>query len=213
MHVTPLAVLDVAGIYVFALSGGLVAVRRSMDIVGVLSLGLVTGFAGGVARDMLIGDLPPRLVRTEGLLLVPIVAALTILAAPNAADRLRHPVLLLDAVGLGLFATVGASRAVDAGLGIGATVLVGTVSAVGGGLVRDLLADQIPEILAEGSRLYAVPAALGALLVALGHQAGLTPTAVQAGAVAATVALRLASLRFGWHVPARVRRPRGTPPG
>ena len=122
-------------------------------------------FQQGVARDVLIGDLPPRLVRTEGLLLVPIVAALAILAAPNVADRLRHPVLLLDAVGLGLFAAVGASRAVDAGLGIGATVLVGTVSAVGGGLVRDLLADQIPEILAEGSRLYAVPAALGALLV------------------------------------------------
>ena len=209
MHVDPLAVLDVAGIYVFALSGSLVAVRRGMDIVGVLSLGLVTGFAGGVARDVLIGDLPPRLVRTEGLLLVPIVAALTILLAPTVADRLRHPVLLLDAVGLGLFAAVGATRAVDAGLGIAATVLVGTVSAVGGGLVRDLLADQIPEILAEGSRLYAVPAALGALLVALGHRVDLSPTAVQTGAVAAVVALRLASLRFGWHVPARVRRAAG----
>lgn len=210
MGVSVLTVLDVAGIYVFALSGGLVAVRRQMDIVGVLALGLVTGFAGGVARDVLIGDLPPRLVRTEGLLLVPIVAALTILLAPNVADRrLRQPVLILDAVGLGLFATVGAARAVDAGLGIGATVLIGTISAVGGGLVRDLLADQIPEILAEGSRLYAVPAALGALLVALGHRAGLSPTAVQSGAVAATVALRLASLRFGWHVPARVRRAGG----
>lgn len=208
MHVNALTVLDVVGIYVFALSGGLVAVRRGMDIVGVLALGLVTGFAGGVARDVLIGDLPPRLVRTEGLLLVPIAAALTILLAPNVADRrLRQPVLILDAVGLGLFAAVGATRAIDAGLGIGATVLIGTVSAVGGGLVRDLLADQIPEILAEGSRLYAVPAAFGALLVALGHRADLAPTAVQAGAVAATVALRLASLRFGWHVPARVRRP------
>ncbi|MEZ5408275.1 MAG: TRIC cation channel family protein [Acidimicrobiales bacterium] len=209
MHVDVVAVLDVVGIYVFALSGGLMAVRRSMDVVGVLVLGLVTGFAGGVARDVLIGDLPPRFVRTEGLLLVPIVAALTILLAPALPDRLRQPVLVLDAVGLGLFATVGATRAVDAGLGLGATVLIGTVSAVGGGLVRDLLADQIPEILAEGSRLYAVPAALGALLVALGHRAELTPTAVQAGAVAAAVALRLASLRFGWHVPARVWRPRG----
>lgn len=206
MHIDAVAVLDVAGTYVFALSGGLVAVRRKMDVVGVLTLGLVTGSAGGVARDVLIGDLPPRLVRTEGLLLVPIVAALTILLLPRLLDRLRHPVTLLDAVGLGLFAAVGATRAVDAGLGIGATVLIGTVSAVGGGLVRDLLADQIPEILSEGSPLYAVPAALGALVVALGHRTSLTPTAVQAGAVAATVALRLASLRFGWHVPARVRR-------
>lgn len=196
-----LSILDVVGVFVFALSGCLVALRRSMDIVGVLTLALVTGFGGGVVRDVLIADLPPQLVRSEGLLLVPLAAGLTALAMPRLLVWLRQPVLLLDAVGLGLFATVGASRAMDAGLGVASTVLVGTISAVGGGLFRDLLADQVPQILAAGSRLYAIPAALGALIVAVGPETSLAQPVVQGVAVAATVGLRLLALRFGWHVP------------
>lgn len=201
----PLLLIDIAGIFVFALSGCLVALRRNMDVVGVLTLGLVTGFGGGVVRDVLIGDLPPQVVRTNGLLLVPLVATVCALIAPGLTDRLGQPVLVLDAAGLGLFATAGAAKAIDAGLGIVPTVLIGTIAAVGGGLVRDLLANEIPQILAEGSRLYAIPAALGATIVALGAELGLLATPVQAVAVLLTVALRLLALRFGWHAPARLR--------
>lgn len=207
----PLLLIDIAGIFVFALSGCLVALRRNMDVVGVLTLGLVTGFGGGVVRDVLIGDLPPQVVRTNGLLLVPIVAALTALITPGLPDRLGQPVLVLDAIGLGLFATVGAAKAIDADLGIVPTVLIGTIAAVGGGLIRDLLANEIPQILAEGSRLYAIPAALGATIVALGAELDLLATPVQAVAVLFTVALRLLALRFGWHAPARLRSRRSAP--
>jgi len=207
----PLVLLDVAGIYVFALSGSLVALRRNMDVIGVLTLGLVTGFGGGVVRDVLIGELPPQVVRTNGLLLIPFVAAITALIAPGLSERLGQPVLVLDAFGLGLFATVGAAKAVDAGLGVVPTVLIGTIAAVGGGLVRDLLANEIPQILAEGSRLYAIPAALGALVIAVGADVELPPTPVQGVAVFLTVALRLAALRFGWHAPARLRPRRSGP--
>lgn len=196
-----LNVLDIAGVFVFALSGGLVAIRRRMDVVGVFVLALVTGFGGGVARDVLIADLPPQVVRSDGLLLAPVIAGLTAMAAPRLADRFRQPVLVLDAVGLGLFAAVGASKASGAGLGPVPTVLVGTVAAVGGGLLRDLLAGEVPQILVEGSRLYAAPAALGALIVAVGHVGSDNPTVVQAVAVAVTVSLRLLALRFGWHAP------------
>ena len=194
-------VLDIAGVYVFALSGALVAIRRSMDVVGVFTLALVTGFGGGIARDVLIADLPPQVVRSEGLLLVPVAAGLTALAVPRLLVRLRQPVVMLDAVGLGLFATVGAAKALDAGLRLVPTVLVGVVGAVGGGLVRDLLADEVPQILAVGSKLYAVPAALGALIVAFGSETVSSPALVQAVAVASTVALRLLALWYGWHVP------------
>jgi uncharacterized membrane protein YeiH len=116
-------------------------------------------------------------------------------------------VLVLDAIGLGLFATVGASKAIAAGLGVVPTVLIGTVAAVGGGLLRDLLADQVPQILSTGSRLYALPAALGALTVAIGTVATTTgPSVVQAIAVALTVVLRLLALRYGWHAPVPRRR-------
>lgn len=201
--VEPVLLLDIAGIYVFALSGCLVALRRNMDVVGVLTLGLVTGFGGGVARDILIADLPPQIVRTNGLLLVPVVAAVTALVVPGLPNRVRQSVLVLDAVGLGLFATVGAAKAIDAGLGIVPTVLIGTIAAVGGGLVRDLLANEIPQILAQGSRLYAIPASLGALVVAVGVEFGLAATPVQILAAALTVAIRLLALRYGWHAPAR----------
>ncbi len=201
-----LVALDVLGIYVFALSGALIAIRRDMDIVGVYALGFVTGFGGGIARDIFVADLPPQVVRSNWLLLVPVAAGATALAMPRLPALLRQPVVVLDAIGLGLFATVGASKAIDAGLGIVPTALIGTVSAVGGGLLRDLLADQVPQILATGSLLYAIPAALGALIVAIGETTALTPSAVQAAAVALTVALRLLALRNGWHAPVPRRR-------
>lgn len=206
VRIEPVSVLDLVGIYTFALSGSLVALRRHMDIVGVLTLGIVTGFGGGVVRDLLIADLPPQMVRTNGLLLVPVLAALSALAAPNLLHRLRHPVLVLDAVGLGLFAAVGAAKATGAGLGLVPTVLVGTISAVGGGLFRDLLADEIPQILAAGSRLYAIPAALGALVVAVGPHTTLPPSTQQLVAASLTAVLRLLSLRYGWHAPVPSRR-------
>lgn len=193
--------LDVLGIYVFALSGSLVAIRRNMDIVGVYALGFVTGFGGGIARDILVADLPPQVVRSTWLLLIPVVAGITALAMPRLPTPLRQPVLLLDALGLGLFATVGAAKAVEAGLDIVPTVLIGTVAAVGGGLIRDLLADQVPQILAAGSRLYAIPAALGALTVAIGTAITTAPSVVQAIAVTLTVVLRLLAMRYGWHAP------------
>lgn len=209
----PVLLLDIAGIYVFALSGCLVALRRNMDVVGVLTLGLVTGFGGGVARDVLIADLPPQIVRTNGLLLVPVAAAVTALVVPGLPTRVRQSVLVLDAIGLGLFATVGAAKAIDAGLGVVPTVLIGTIAAVGGGLVRDLLANEIPQILAQGSRLYAIPAALGALVVAVGAELGLAATPVQIMAAALTVALRILALRYGWHAPARRVGPAGAAAG
>ena len=196
-----LAVLDVSGIFVFALSGCVVAMRHRMDLVGVFTLGFVSGFGGGIARDVLIGDLPPQVVRTGGLLLVPLLAGVVALAVPHLMSRLRPPVLVLDAIGLGLFATVGASKALGAGLGIVPAMLIGTISAVGGGLVRDLLAGEVPQILSAGSRLYAIPAALGALLVGIGSEATISSAATQLVAVAVTVVLRLAAMRYGWHAP------------
>ena len=201
MQIDSLTLLDVVGIYVFALSGCLVAIRGGMDVVGVLALGVVTGFGGGVVRDVLIADLPPSVVRSDWLLLVPVGAALTALVAARVIDLLHQPVVALDAIGLGLYAAVGAAKAVDADLGVVPAVLVGTVSAVGGGLIRDLLADQVPQILTAGSRLYAIPAALGAAIVAVGQQTATSPALLQAVAVASTVVFRLLAVRFDWRAP------------
>lgn len=196
-----LQALDLAGIFVFALSGCVVAVRSDMDIVGVVVLGLVTALAGGIMRDVLIADLPPAAVREPGYLVMPLLAALIVIVLPVLTHRLWSPVLVLDAAGLGLFAATSAGKAIDAGLGTIGVVVTGTVAAVGGGLVRDILANQVPQIFATGSRLYAIPAAVGAGIVVAAHEAGAPDGAAQTTAVVVTVVLRLLALRFDWSAP------------
>lgn len=202
---TWLEILDLAGILVFAISGCLVALRNDMDVVGVISLGMATGLAGGVIRDVFIADLPPAAVRNGGYLIMPLVAAAVVVAAPRAVDRFRSSVLVFDAIGLGLFAAAGAGRAVEADLGATGAIVTGTVAAVGGGLVRDVLANEVPQIFASGSRLYAIPAALGAAIVVVGDRAGLPAGGTQAAAVAATILLRVLALRFRWSAPLPAR--------
>jgi hypothetical protein len=140
--ISVLSVIDLLGIFVFALSGSWLATRKDLDLVGIVVLGYVTGLAGGVTRDVLIGDLPPLAMVREVYLMVPALAALMVLALPRLVMRFGRPVMVLDAIGLGLFATLGAAKATEFGLGLWAATLVGVVSAVGGGILRDLLAGE-----------------------------------------------------------------------
>ena len=194
-------VLDLLGIFVFAVSGCVVAVRQRFDVVGLVALGTVTGLAGGIARDLLIGEIPPVALREWEWLVVPIVAAIVVAVLPGVVERLSQPVLVFDAAGLGLFAAVGASRAVDAPVSIPAAVLVGAISAIGGGLLRDVLAGEVPQIFSANSKLYAIPATVGASVVVIGDELELADTPVQIVAAAITFGFRMAALRFGWHAP------------
>ena len=193
--------LDLIGVFVFAVSGCLIAIRHRMDAVGLLALGLVTGLAGGILRDLLLGETPPRSLVQNRYLLVPVAAAVATVAVPRLLRRMRQPVLFFDAVGLGLFAVVGAARAHEEGVTVASAVLIGTIAAVGGGLLRDLLAGEVPQIFVAGSVLYAIPAAAGALLTVVGLRADLDPGAVQGSAAALVVLLRILALRYGWHAP------------
>ena len=163
---TFVSVLDYLGVFVFALSGAWLAIRRDLDLVGVVTLGLVTGLAGGVVRDVLVAALPPVAVREGWLLAIAGGAAIAALLVPRPDAALERLVVGLDAVGLGLFAIVGATKAAEAGIGIVGGMVVGTVSAIGGGLLRDVLADEVPQVF-RGSRLYVIPALLGSLIVGL----------------------------------------------
>ena len=194
-------VLDLLGIFVFAVSGCVVAVRHRFDVVGLVALGTVTGLAGGITRDLLIGEIPPVALREWEWLVVPIVAAIVVAVLPGLVERSRQPVLVFDAAGLGLFAAVGASRAVDAPVSVPAAVLVGAISAIGGGLLRDVLAGDVPQIFSPDSKLYAIPATIGALVVVIGNELELADTPVQIVAAVAAFALRMAALHFGWHAP------------
>ncbi len=160
---TTQVVADLAGIFVFAISGGLVAVRKGLDVFGVLVLAGSTGLGGGFLRDVLIGATPPAALADWRYLLVPLVAGLLAFFYHPALGRMERSVNVLDAFGLGLFCVTGALKALDYGLGPAPAALLGMVTGIGGGMIRDLLASRVPAV-------FATPALAGSIVVvALAH--------------------------------------------
>src|SRR3546814_9207684 len=133
-------VLDLAGVLVFALSGASLAVRKGFDLVGILVLATATGLGGGILRDTLLGDVPPVALDDQRYLAVPLAATALVLVGHRAGERAARPVLVFGAAGLGLFAVVGSAKALDPGLGVLSSVLPGVTTAVGGGVLRAVLA-------------------------------------------------------------------------
>jgi uncharacterized membrane protein YeiH len=195
-----LVVLDMAGIFAFAISGGLVGVRKGLDIFGVLVLAAATGLGGGFLRDLLIGAVPPAALVDWRYLAVPVVAGLVTFWFHPALGRMERLVGVFDAFGLGLFCVAGALKALDYGLGPVPAALLGTLTAVGGGVVRDLLAGRVPVVLR--SELYATPALVGASLAVVGET--FVPVETWAYAIPAAVVCagwRLLAMRRGWQAP------------
>jgi uncharacterized membrane protein YeiH len=156
--------LNLTGTFAFALNGALTAVRAArLDIVGVLTLGMITALGGGIIRDVLLGDVPPATFRQWEYLAVAAAGALIAFGFSHRLDRLAMPIELLDAVGLSIFAVTGATKALEYGLGPAQAVILGTVTAVGGGTLRDIVIRKVPSVMHDG--LYAVPAFVGAALV------------------------------------------------
>ena len=201
---TLLTVLDLVGIFVFALSGGLVAVRKELDIFGVLVLAGITGLGGGFLRDLLIGAVPPASLADWRYLLVPVAAGLVTFWFHPALGRRERLVTVFDAAGLGLFCVTGALKALSFGLGPVPSALMGMLTGIGGGILRDLLAGRVPVVLR--GELYATPALVGAGLAVLGAELGLRTAVVAIPAAAICVGWRLLAVRRGWHAP----RPTGT---
>lgn len=194
-----LLTLDLVGTFAFAISGATAGVRKRLDLFGVLVLAFAAATAGGITRDALIGATPPAALADWRYLAVSMLAGLATFYFSGHVERLRNPVQLFDAIGLGLFAVTGADKALEFGLGPSGAILLGMVSGIGGGIARDLLVVEVPGVLRR--ELYAVAALLGASCVVIGHQFGwpAAPTAM-AGALAC-IALRMLAIRRGWQLP------------
>lgn len=193
---------ELIGVVAFALSGALAAVRRGMDVVGILLLAVATALGGGVIRDVIIGNTPPNAFTDMRYLAAAVAAGAVICVWSPPSNRLtRWPLEFTDAVGLGLFAVTGTVIAHDWGLSAPGAALLGMTTCIGGGVIRDVLSGEVPSVLRPGEYLYAIPALLCASTVAI----LLRYTHYQAwmGLACATIAiaLRLASLKFGLHGP------------
>lgn len=194
--------LDLVGVFVFAISGGLLAVRKGYELVGVTSLALVTALGGGVIRDLLLGATPPTAFGDVWYLAVPLGAAAVVFVAHAAIDqRLSQAVLVFDAAGLGLFCVTGAVKASSFGASAVGAVLIGVIAAVGGGIIRDVLANEQPSLFQHDSTLYAIPASVGATAVVVAIRNDLYSGSFAAGVALVVLVVRLAAMRFGWRAP------------
>ncbi len=191
--------LNVLGTFVFGLSGAMVAIRQRFDIFGILVLSVATGVAGGILRDVLLGDTPPEALRVFWPMAIASLAGVFAFFFKPQIDKFNRPVMLLDAVGLGVFAVVGCQKALIYGLAPPGAVLLGVMTAIGGGVLRDIMAAEVPRVLRED--VYALAAFSGAAAYAAGLWLGFQENNTAAGAVLLAVGLRLVSLRFGWKLP------------
>jgi uncharacterized membrane protein YeiH len=194
-----LLVLDLIGTFVFALSGAGAAVNRRLDLFGVLVLSFVAGNFGGITRDLMIGAVPPAAISDWRYLAVSILAGLLTFCWYTRVDRWRSSVLLFDAAGLAIFAVSGTQKALAVGLNPVMAALLGMVTGIGGGMVRDVLVAEIPTVLRAD--LYAVAALAGAAVVGAGGLLQLPTTATTIAGVVVCFGLRLIAIRRGWQLP------------
>ncbi|MCX4988299.1 MULTISPECIES: trimeric intracellular cation channel family protein [unclassified Streptomyces] len=193
--------LDLIGIFVFAISGALLAVRKNFDVFGIAVLAEITALGGGLLRDIIIGAVPPAAFTDLGYFTTPIVAALLVFFLHPQVERIQAGVNVFDAAGLGLFCVTGTVKAYDYGLGLTASAALGLATAVGGGVLRDVLANEVPSLLRWDRDLYAVPAIVGATMVVLCiRYDALTPFTSGLAIVTAFV-LRLLAMRYHWRAP------------
>ena len=196
---TVLLALDLAGTFAFGLSGGLVGVRARLDLFGIIVLAAVVGLVGGITRDILLGSLPPATFSDWRYLAVAAAAGLVAFFARPALERFSRPVTIFDATALSLFCVTGAMKGLAFGVGPVQAVLLGVITATGGGMLRDVLVREVPTVLRR--ELYAVPALIGATIVVvasvLDHRGA---AAAIAGAMVCFL-IRMASLRFGLGLP------------
>lgn len=198
-----LILLDLGGTFVFAISGAAAAVRHRLDIFGVMVLAFAAGNAGGITRDLLIGAVPPAAIADWSYLGVSILAGFIVFFRSALIARLNNPVLWFDAVGLAFFAVAGAGKALIHGLNPVMAALLGMLTGIGGGMLRDVLVNEIPAVLRAD--LYALAALAGAAVVVAGDMLDLPPAAAALVGGLLCFGLRFMAIRRGWRLPAAGR--------
>jgi uncharacterized membrane protein YeiH len=194
-----LSVVDGVGTFAFALSGAALAVQKRFDIFGVLFLAFVVAVAGGVTRDVLIGAVPPAAIAQWHSFAIAVAGGLLTFFAFPLVRMLSRPVLLLDAIGLSLFAVTGAQKALVYGIDPIMAAVLGMISGIGGGMMRDVLAGEVPFVLRTD--LYAVAALAAGAVVVLGSLLDLPLAWAMLAGAALCFFLRVMAIFFGWRAP------------
>lgn len=194
--------IDLLGVFFFAVSGSLLAARKGFDLVGSLLLASLAGLGGGVARDLII-DTVPAAFSNPAYLIPPVLATLLVYFLFSGVERVSNLLVIFDAAGLGLFCITGTVKALEFGLHPVAGILLGVTTAVGGGLLRDVVANEVPQLF-DPRDIYALPAMLGAGLTTLLVSTGWLNVVTGAVVAALVFTLRILAWRFSWRAPLAV---------
>lgn len=192
-------VIDLSGTYVFGLSGAMLAVRHRLDLFGIIVMAAAAATAGGAIRDMALGATPPMALQDLRYLGMALASAITAFFLHRFIERFDKPVMWLDALGLGLFAVVGSQKALDYGLSPAAACLIGVLTCVGGGVVRDILVSETPRVLRE--EIYAVAAIIGSIAYVTGIQYDFDPILTAIVGFTITVTVRILSVKLNLRIP------------
>lgn len=198
-HAWYFTALDLMGTFVFAISGAVAGIRRRADLFGVLVLSFVAACCGGMIRDVLIGQTPPAALQNGAYLWVTLAAGLLTFYAFPLINRLAHPVLIFDAIGLSFFAVVGAHKALLYQITPVWAVILGMLTAVGGGVARDVMLAKVPLVL--HAEIYAVAALVGASIMVAGVLLGVPDAVSMLLGAASCMTLRCLALYYGWQLP------------
>lgn len=203
---TELLILNLIGTFVFGVSGGILAARKQMDLFGVLFLSVVAALGGGMMRDVLLGRTPPATLNDWRYIAVAASAGVLVFVDHGRVGRWQSLIVTFDAAGLGLFTVTGTVAALDAGLSSVASALLGMLTGIGGGVLRDVLAGEVPFVLRK--EIYALASLLGALIIIGASDAHMLGTTTNMVAALATCAFRMVSVWRGWNIPtARIAEP------
>jgi len=196
-----LLLLDLTGTFFFAVSGALVALKKKMDIFGVVVLGCVTAIGGGTLREVLLGQFPPFVFRNDTYIYVAAAGSFLTYIFIEHYKRVRSIALLADALGLGTFVSIGVAKALEANITPVSAVILGVITAVAGGVIRDVLAGEIPYVLTRD--FYAVTCVLGGILYLVLVGFLIPQKIIMATVTAFIVFLRILAIRYNWKLPHR----------
>lgn len=190
--------LDLLGTAAFAASGAWAGIRRDMDLFGVVLLGLVTANGGGTVRDLLLGA-PPFILKNETYLYLSLVVSLLVFIFHQKIEFLHHPLQFFDAIGLGTFVVIGTGKAFEYHIGFFGSVMMGVMTATAGGMIRDVLSNQVPLVLQR--EVYASACIAGGILLYLLHLTLFPADWSLVVSALAVIIVRLLAIRKGWSLP------------